>query len=73
MVENVVAWEIFEDTTQQLRIGAMGGVFGFDFAALPVLFDLHSVPEEARFITLKKLNAIYAVALKHWNKSDKKS
>lgn len=64
---NLAAWEIFEDTTQQLRIGGMGGVFGFEFSALPLLFSIHSLPEDEWYVTLKKLTVIYSVALKIWN------
>lgn len=70
MAENQIAWELFEDTTQQLRVGGMGGIFGFEFSALPVLFTIHQIPEEDWFVMFKKLNTVYSIALRIWNVKD---
>lgn len=68
LLENETAWMIFEATTTQLRIAGMGGVLGFDYSSLPFLFATYGVPETEHLILLQKLNAMYQVALKIWNK-----
>lgn len=68
MAGNVVVWELFEETTSQLRVGGMGGVFGFDYSSLPLILAVYQVPESEWYVTLRKLSAIYAIALPIWNK-----
>jgi hypothetical protein len=65
---NETAWEIFIDSASQLRTAGMGSVVGFDYSSLPFLFAVYSVPESETWIMLKKLNVLFGIALKHWNK-----
>lgn len=45
----------------------MGGFVGFDYGALPVLFDCYEVPENERIFMLDKILILTTVASQHWN------
>lgn len=63
-----MVWDLFSDVASQARMAGLGGVVGFDYAALPFLFHVHQIPETDWWITLRKLQVVFAVALKYWNK-----
>ena len=43
--ENLLPMQVFIDCVRQWRIG-MSGATGLDYAALPFLFDLHSIKKK---------------------------
>ncbi len=69
---NEDVWAIFLELTSQARVGGFGGVFGFEYTALPIVFQLHCVPEEYWHEYYIKLHRTWVVAMKHWNKKEEK-
>lgn len=67
-----MAAEIFGVLSTQLKVGGLGGVFGFDYAALPFIFRLFDVPESEWLDTFERLSVLCAEALKVW-KPEKKN
>jgi hypothetical protein len=68
---NFLVWEIFAKHMQhQARVAGLGGFIGFDYGALPVLFDAYGVPQCERMILLDKLSVITRIAVRYWNEKD---
>jgi hypothetical protein len=53
-------------------MGGMGGVTGFDYSALPFLFEVHGVDKSEWAEYLDKICVLSEVALKYFNKRDDK-
>lgn len=70
MAANSVAWTIFQHLTTQAKVGGMGGVFGFDYSALPVLFTAYSVQECQWANYMEKIHVLSSIGVKHWNRKD---
>jgi len=64
--ENLLAAELFGVLSTQLKVGGLGGVFGFDYAALPFIFGLFDVPPELHRDTFDRLSIMMSTALKIW-------
>lgn len=67
---NETAWEIFRHMLTQARVAGMGGVTGFDYSCLSVLFESFEVDLNERPIMLEKLQILGSVAVEMFNKDD---
>lgn len=59
---HAVAFAVFSDLRTQWRAG-MGGATGMDYAAIPVVMDLHGVPPAERRECFRQLRVMEAAAL----------
>lgn len=65
--ENHTVWTIFQHLVTQARVAGMGGVTGFDYSALPVLFAAYDVPTCEWQFYMEKLLELSQIALRYWN------
>lgn len=46
----------------------MGGFIAFDYAALPLILEAHSIPRSDWRFVLDKVQVLASIARQHWNK-----
>lgn len=64
---NAWIWECFLALASQANVGGMGGVVGFNYAALPVIFAAKGIPFALWGYFVEKLEVITPIALRYWN------